>query len=683
MSNKILALGPALGSLRAFIEKQRALQSKHHFNLCVCVGDFFGPEGENPDEVDDLLRGSLNVPLTTYIMLGSHALPEKVQAKIIETGGEICTNLFFVGQSNVLNTSEGIKIGAIGGNYDPVLWDAATNSSSEAAESEAAEPTPTSTVNLTPSLLAPVLASPHIFPEANAPSALTGSNLTLASQKAIVPTGLDILLLQTPPPSLSLLSPSFNGLEFNVGQGATPLVEIIRRAKPRYVFFMGGRDGEDGFWEREPFGWDGAGSEGRYTRCIRMGRFGGPPPLDGQKKARSFYAFSLAPLAPPFPVKPANATPNPFALPPSSTGRGTKREAPEGGENFIWGQSGPGGKKARGEGPPPPSYTCRICNEPGHWIQACPRKDAHNAEKQVTQGDGPPANYVCRICKLPGHYIRDCPQKTNNSDSSADRQNSGAVTGIPKRPELSPAECWFCLSNPKVTKHLIVSIGTETYVTLPKGQLPPTASATKMVQNKVTGLPEMPAGSEQPGLVPGGGHVLIIPISHYPTVLSIPKEDAVGIESEIEKTKAALAKCYKVYNSVPVVFEVGRSGGRGGHAHLQIVPVPLTAVSQIESVFREEGAKLGINFESDADVALNSIGTGGRDSYFRVDFPNGKLIHLIRGTGFNLQFGRTVLAKLLEIPHRVDWKACAQTDAEEKADAVAFKKAYAQFDPFK
>lgn len=57
--------------------------------------------------------------------------------------------------------------------------------------------------------------------------------------------------------------------------------------------------------------------------------------------------------------------------------------------------------------------------------------------------------------------------------------------------ERTADECWFCLSNPKVTKHLIASIGTETYVTLPKGQVCSTDSSP----------------------VPGGGHVLIIPVS--------------------------------------------------------------------------------------------------------------------------------------------------------------------------
>ena len=55
---------------------------------------------------------------------------------------------------------------------------------------------------------------------------------------------------------------------------------------------------------------------------------------------------------------------------------------------------------------------------------------------------------------------------------------------------------WFCLSNPKVTKHLIVAIGSETYVTLPKGQLIPTTPA------------HIAQGGSKP-LVPGGGHVLV------------------------------------------------------------------------------------------------------------------------------------------------------------------------------
>ncbi|KAL7413774.1 CwfJ C-terminus 1-domain-containing protein-like protein [Mrakia frigida] len=544
MSAKILALGPPLGSLKAFVDKQRSLQTKHNFTLCVCVGDFFGAATSETDtEVDDLLAGRLDVPLTTYIMVGGHLLPERVQQRVDSTGGEVCSNVFFIGSLSLLPLS--------------------LSSSSPSF----------------PSLPFPSLCSLSFRSKQPAP--------TLASLKAPTPTGLDILLLQAPPPSLSMLSPSCPKLDFALGQGATPLGEVVRRARPRYIFWTGG--GEDGFWEREPFGWEGtgSGSEGRYTRGIKIGRFGGPPPEEGKKKARSFYAFSLSPLVAPFPPRPANATPNPLALPSSR-----------------------------------------------------------------------------------GHYIRDCPQKV------------ARPPGMERKPELGPAECWFCLSNPKVTKHLIVAIGTETYVTLPKGQLPPTISSSKMVQNKITGVPELPAGSGPASLVPGGGHVLIIPISHHQTLQSIPAIDAPAINAEIEETKEALRDCYKEFGAVPVAFEVGRLGGRGGHAHVQVVPVPAALASKVEAAFREEGNNLGIKFADNAEAALASVGKGGGDNYFRVDLPGGgKMVHLMeRGARFDLQFGRATLAKLLEIPHRIDWKNCPQTDAEEKADAVAFKKVYSKYD---
>jgi hypothetical protein len=71
------------------------------------------------------------------------------------------------------------------------------------------------------------------------------------------------------------------------------------------------------------------------------------------------------------------------------------------------------------------------------------------------------------------------------------------------------ADCCF-------SKHLIVAIGAECYVTLPKGQIPPT----------------QPSG--QTG-VPGGGHVLIVPIAHYPTYSTIPPDLAQPILEETEK----------------------------------------------------------------------------------------------------------------------------------------------------
>lgn len=113
-------------------------------------------------------------------------------------------------------------------------------------------------------------------------------------------------------------------------------------------------------------------------------------------------------------------------------------------------------------------------------------------------------------------------------------------------------------------------------MTLPKGQIPPTGSSVTQISP-----------------VPGGGHVLIIPvrnsflflkssarsilispfqqIAHYATTLSIPAEVASPILTEIEQYKKGLKACYAEYGAKLVSFELGRlSGLRGGHAHIQV-----------------------------------------------------------------------------------------------------------------
>jgi len=45
------------------------------------------------------------------------------------------------------------------------------------------------------------------------------------------------------------------------------------------------------------------------------------------------------------------------------------------------------------------------------------------------------------------------------------------------------------------------------------------------------------------------------------------------------------------------------------------------------------------------------------------------------------RYRRQVLADVLGIPDRVDWKACMLPQEEDKADVEAFKAAFASFDP--
>jgi len=303
---------------------------------------------------------------------------------------------------------------------------------------------------------------------------------------------------------------------------------------------------------------------------------------------------------------------------------------------------------------PPDSYVCKICSQPGHFVRDCPTKHAVGD----TGGRKPREGYVCRACASTEHYIDDCPVAQQGRNATGWKDNTK---------EIVPGECWFCLSNPALAKHLIVSIGSECYLTLSKGQLTPTQGA-----------------SEHPNqtAVPGGGHVLIVPIAHYPTLASIAPDLAPPVMNEIDKYKSALHALFAKNSAAMVTFEVARLSARGGHAHVQVMPVPLKLQDKVEQAFIDYGRQEGVEFEEDPAGAMQSC-VDGRKSYFLVDLPEGKkMVHIMRDPrAFNLQFGRQVLVNLLEMPDRLDWKACVQTDEDEKADAQLFKTAFSAFDP--
>ncbi|KAF9566308.1 nuclear protein [Agrocybe pediades] len=671
-STKILTVGSAVGSIRDLFAKVKAVDAKHgKFDIVLCTGDFFGPPSEKEKDEDEeselnmLLEGKLEAPIECYIMQGEYPLPPKVVDKFAKTGGELCKNVFLMTKSGVITTANGLRIACLGGIHDPSIYNTA-----EAA----------------PGFLSPFF-SHHTVDRllsntlVKAPTSNQKSYTSLASIQATAASSqlVDILLTNVWPlpithfSSAPLPDPQLSSI------GASPLSDVIRKIKPRYHFSVGGGRPPK-FWEREPFVWDD--ENGRVSRFVSLGAFGGEPTQG--KKQRWFYAFSIAPITSMSEPqqRPTNATKNPFV---ESDARAQKRPLDmSGGENYIFGnnvqqpqkrmrtmEQGQGGKPPPGykcrrcesiehfindcpeRTKPGDDYICKICNQPGHFVRDCPTKDARGD----TGGRKPKPGYVCRACGSEGHYLEDCLVANQRPQRGERRQR-----GPPK--EIAPDECWFCLSNPNLAKHLIVAIGSECYVTLPKGQIIPTQSAAEHVD------------------VPGGGHVLIVPITHYPTYSTIPPDLALPIVEETEKFKSALKEMYAKYGSVPVFFEVARLSAKGGHAHVQAVPVPARLKDKVEETFVREGRPQGIDFEEDPDAALASC-ANGRGSYFKVDLPDGrKMVHLLKDQiPFSIQFGRQALVSLLGTPDRMDWKACMLPEDEDRADAQAFKTAFAPFNP--
>ena len=69
--------------------------------------------------------------------------------------------------------------------------------------------------------------------------------------------------------------------------------------------------------------------------------------------------------------------------------------------------------------------------------------------------------------------------------------------------------------------------------------------------------------------------------------------------------------------------------------------------------------------------------------YFRVEFPsrNLSLTGVIRsGENFDFQFGRRVVADVMEVPERAHWKDCLKTMEQEKDECDAFRQLFSTFD---
>ena len=137
--------------------------------------------------------------------------------------------------------------------------------------------------------------------------------------------------------------------------------------------------------------------------------------------------------------------------------------------------------------------------------------------------------------------------------------------------------CWFCLSSTNLDTHLIVSVGDNFFCTLAKGPL---------VEE----------------------HVLIVPIEHLPSTLSLPSDS----DSELQKFKHALKRYFRKHGNAMIVFERYLNPRAANHAHLQVVPIPLSKASTVRSEFVMAGKKLGFEFdvirpagENDIDVRMS------------------------------------------------------------------------------
>lgn len=242
-----------------------------------------------------------------------------------------------------------------------------------------------------------------------------------------------------------------------------------------------------------------------------------------------------------------------------------------------------------------------------------------------------------------------------------------------KKPKsVSPDSCFFCLSNPKVEKHMIVSIGESAYVTTAKGPLPkPTRE------------------------IPFPCHGIIIPIEHVATLRGLgPSLVEHPSYQEMDRFRSAAANAVaRTYpDHVLVSFEINRADNV--HLHIQFLPLHK---SLLDTFADELAAKAALNNEkfqrnqplhferytSATDPGLLDTLNNYDHIVFHV-YSSPLTLYAARLADasrlVDLQFPRRVLAATLKCPKRARWDKCKQTAAQETADCNDFKAFFEKFD---
>lgn len=242
---------------------------------------------------------------------------------------------------------------------------------------------------------------------------------------------------------------------------------------------------------------------------------------------------------------------------------------------------------------------------------------------------------------------------------------------------IKSSECHFCFNNPKVASHMLISIAENSYLTLAKGPV--------SVPNQYIRFP---------------GHVIITPIEHKPKLSDYSDESNISEQAlykELLAYQHSIADMFAKADMGTVFFDFNMT--TGVHYHIQTVPVPVKFLSKvakaIDRQYKFQNKKAGEEVMSEFKKYI------GEDDPEYKDFISDKSQNFIQFKIMNtrkkceiyvstfdptkridMQFGRSVMAYVLNQPKRVYWnnEVCQETEKQEKKNVELFQVAYNEFD---
>ncbi|XP_062091034.1 zinc finger CCCH domain-containing protein 64 [Humulus lupulus] len=426
------------------------------------------------------------------------------------------------------------------------------------------------------------------------------------------------------------------GISESSGSDST-VAELVSEIKPRY--HIAGVEGV--FYAREPYS---------NVDAVHVTRFIGLAAVGNKDKQKFIHAISPTPAsmmsAAEISMKSTNTTSSPYSIPQMVDGNeSTKRSSDSVTDSQYWRYDVSTKRQKQGAG-----NGDKLCFK---FVSSgtCPREENCHFQHDMAARE----QFMRGVCfdfinkgkceRGPDCNFKHSLQEESEGDSHRRRGSDNASTNRSK-------ECWFCMSSPNVESHLIISIGENFYCALAKGPL---------VKD----------------------HVLVIPVEHLPNTIALSQQ----CESELDIFQSSLKKFYKNQGKEAVFFEWVSK--RSTHANLQVIPVPSSKAAAVQNIFNFAADKMGFKF---AVMKFNN-NSDGRNylrtqfdrnlSFFYAELPDGTILsHVVEeNEKFPAQFGREVLAGLLGMAKRADWRNCTCSKEEETEMAGDFKTQFQEFDP--
>ncbi|SCU82284.1 LADA_0C04236g1_1 [Lachancea dasiensis] len=290
-------------------------------------------------------------------------------------------------------------------------------------------------------------------------------------------------------------------------------------------------------------------------------------------------------------------------------------------------------------------------------------------------GTAEPGNIAMNINIGPNPYEKTEPRKRKpEGESSVERS-------IVKRPkQILPEKCRFCFTNTSIEDHLVVHIGENAYITVAKGPL--TVPTNKMGFS---------------------GHSLLIPIKHLPklNLPGISSQDSpdASLRAEMQRLESNIKTMnYKKFEMSTVAFEI--NSDHSIHYHRQLFPVPNYLISKFRPALERQvhfnnkeltrNAQLNfMEFEGFEDQKFESTINDNNLNYLQFtvyeDNQSSPKIYLATFNSherIDLQFGRRVVAFVLNLPKRIKWDSpvCRQTVEEEKKEVNQYQQHLKDFE---